>query len=85
MIKTLKREHYYGRDYSNRHATSRYLSKKFQAKVRHDPRCSIPSIVNKIRRLVMLDISEIKQPERSRKHWRHLGEMTWSNTGFEIM
>ena len=67
MIKTLKKEHYYGRDYSNRHATSRYLSKKFQAKVRHDPRCSIPSIVNKIRRLVMLDISENKAARMKQK------------------
>ncbi|XP_071927409.1 uncharacterized protein [Coffea arabica] len=58
MIKTPKGEHYYGRDYSNRHATSTYLSNKFQAKVRDDPGYSIPGIVNETRRLFILDISQ---------------------------
>ena len=68
MIKTLKGEHHCGRDYSNRHATSTYLSNKFQAKVRDDPGYSIPGIVNETRRLFMLDISQKKLPEQSKKH-----------------
>ncbi|XP_071901085.1 uncharacterized protein [Coffea arabica] len=60
IIKTLKGEHHCGRDYNNRHAISTYLSSKFQAKVRDDPGCSIPGIVNETRRLFMLDISQKK-------------------------
>ena len=67
MIKTLKREHYCGRDYSNRHATSTYLSEKFQAKVRDDCGCSTPGIVNETRRLFMLDISGKKTARTKQK------------------
>ncbi|XP_071912366.1 uncharacterized protein [Coffea arabica] len=67
MIKTLKGEHHCGRDYSNRHATSTYLSNKFQAKVRDDSGCNIPGIVNETRRLFMLDISQKKAARTKQK------------------
>ncbi|XP_071914095.1 uncharacterized protein [Coffea arabica] len=63
----LKREHHCGREYTNKHATSTYLSRKFQEKVRDDPNCSLDGIINDARRRFMVNISSKKAYRTKRK------------------
>ena len=65
QIKTLTGTHVCGRNYSNVHANSRYLSKKMQHTVRDDPTVNVDSLAKTIRRECMLDIS-LRQAYRTR-------------------
>ena len=40
QIKSLKGQHVCARDYNNKHATAKYLSVKYQDKIRGDPQCA---------------------------------------------
>lgn len=67
QIKTLKGKHHCERDYTNRHATSTYLSRKFQEKVRDDPNCNLDGIIIDSRRIFMVNISDKKGYRTKRK------------------
>lgn len=67
VIKSLKGEHTCAHEYSNKHATATYLSKKYQHKVRDDPKCSLTGLKNDIRRDLMVDMSIAKVYRAKRK------------------
>ena len=60
QIKSLKGQHVCARDYNNKHATAKYLSVKYQDKIRGDPQCAAIGFQNDIRRDLMINVSVAK-------------------------
>lgn len=57
QIKSIKGQHVCGREYSNVHANSKYLSKKMQHARMDDPNVNVEALSKTIRRTCMLDVS----------------------------
>lgn len=60
-------EHNCGSEYCNKHATSTWLSRKFQKKVRDDYSCSVFGVVNYVKRICMLGIDTKQEYQTKRK------------------
>ena len=67
QIKTLKGEHCCGREYNNKHVTSRYLSQRYQFKIRDDPKCNLIGFQNEVKRDLMVNVTPSKLYRAKRK------------------
>ena len=67
QIKILKGKHVCGREYNNKHVTSRYLSQRYQFKIRNDPKFNLIGFQNEVKRDLMVNVISSKLYRAKRK------------------
>ena len=63
----MKGEHVCSREYNNKHVTARYLSQRYQLKIRDDLKCNLIGFQNDVKRDLMVNVTSSDMYRAKRK------------------